>query len=301
MRGSALTHCPTCGVEQPQGHKFCEECGASLRAPPTPAASRDRMEVVAAPHLAGVTDRGKHHPHNDDFLALVAHARGDVLVVCDGVSSSQTAARAAELGARAACASLVEALTSGAPAGLELVKGALSKAEAAVRELPYNASLPGEPPETTIVAALRHGGRLYLGWLGDSRAYLIGPGSARQLTEDHSWINEVVAAGEMTPAEAARAPEAACITRTLGGRSKADEPGLLSLDLPEGPALLLLCTDGLWNYLAGPERLAELVRTPAARGALAVAHALIAHVLAQRAHDNVTAAVLALPNPGARP
>ena len=56
-----------------------------------------------------------------------------------------------------------------------------------------------------------------MGWLGDSRAYYIGPDASRQLTHDHSWVNEIVAAGRMTRAEAETAPLAHAITRSVGG------------------------------------------------------------------------------------
>jgi serine/threonine protein phosphatase PrpC len=288
--------CPGCGQEQCDANKFCEDCGASLRGPARPAAARDRLERVAAPHLAGVSDRGNCHRRNDDFLALAAHERGDVLVVCDGVSSSSMPDVAAEVGAEAARDALLVALRAGA-AGPAALGPALAAADAAVRALPCRTGPGEEPPETTIVAALRQGRRLTLSWLGDSRAYLFAPGLARQLTEDHSWVNEVVAAGEMTPAEALRAPQAHCVTRTLGGPGAGDVPAWRGLELPDGPGWLLLCTDGLWNYAPAPEQLAEVVRRHEGAAALDVARALVGHALRQRGHDNVTAAVLAFNGP----
>jgi serine/threonine protein phosphatase PrpC len=294
-----MIRCPGCGRDQFDEHKYCEDCGALLR-PAQPAAfsPRDRFEIEAAPHLAGVSDRGNRHLRNDDFLALAAHERGDVLVVCDGVSSSQTPHLAAEAAAKASCAALLEALARGAFASQLALLAALVKAEAAVRELPYDPALGQDPPETTIVAALRHDRHLTVGWLGDSRAYLIAPNRAHQLTEDHSWVNEVVAAGEMTLAEARRAPEAHCITRTLGGHGHGDQPSLAGCELPDGPGLVVLCSDGLWNYVAEPNHLAALVNGRRSARPLSVAQALVAHALGQRGHDNVTVAVLAF---GARP
>jgi serine/threonine protein phosphatase PrpC len=217
-------------------------------------------------------------------------------VVCDGVSTSQAPDVSSAAAAEAACAALVCALHAGGPVGPAAMREALRAAEDAVSAIPYRRT-PGEaPPETTIVAAVRQGGRVTLGWLGDSRAYLVGPGGARQLTEDHSWVNEVVAAGEMTPAEALRSPRAHGITRTLGGHpvnEAADEPSLLTLDLPAGPSHLVLCSDGLWNDIPEPWQLAALVNRNRGGDALALARALVEYACGRQAHDNITAAVLA--------
>jgi serine/threonine protein phosphatase PrpC len=292
--------CRGCGLEQAEGSRFCEDCGSPLRAAPPDGRAhgpqaRDHLEVAPTPRLAGVTDRGRRHERNDDYLALAADGCGEVVVVCDGVSSSQTPDAAAEAAASTTSAILRRALREPAPVGVATLQGALRSAEEAVRALPFDPSAEDDPPETTIVAAVRQGRRLTVGWLGDSRAYLLGPGGARQLTEDHSWINEVVGAGAMTLAEARRAPLAHAITRTLGGRALYDEPSLRTIDIPEGHSLLMLCTDGLWNYFQEVWHLAELVhRHPPGADALALARSLVEHALNNNAHDNVTAAVLKL-------
>jgi serine/threonine protein phosphatase PrpC len=249
--------------------------------------------------LAGVSDPGKRHSRNEDFVALAAAGLGEALVVCDGVSSSHTPDAAASAGAEAACAVIERALSARLPVATHTLAAALASAEEAVRRLPGPSSSDGEPPEATIVAAARQGRRLTVGWLGDSRAYLVSRAGARALTDDHSWINEVVGAGRMTRAEARRAPLAHAVTRTLGGRTHGDEPALRTIDLPDGAALLVLCTDGLWNYLPEPWQLAELIqRQPAGADAIDVARALVTHALDHDAHDNVTAAVLVIEEKG---
>jgi serine/threonine protein phosphatase PrpC len=314
--------CRACGVNQEEGVRFCEDCGAPLRAAPAVCPrcgasldgggccarcerqdqphGRDRLEVVLTARLAGVTDRGRKHARNDDYLALAAEQAGEVLVVCDGVSSSQKPERASEVAASTVCAALRRALQDSRPVGGSTLLRALRSAEEAVRTVPFEPSAPDDPPETTVVAAVRQGRHLTVGWLGDSRAYLVTPGAARQLTEDHSWVNEVVSAGAMTLAAARQSPLAHAITRTLGGRGIGDEPSLRIIDIPDGPALVVLCTDGLWNYTQEVEQLADLVhRQPPGADALRLARALVEHALDRNAHDNVTAAVLILGEPGA--
>jgi serine/threonine protein phosphatase PrpC len=156
------------------------------------------------------------------------------------------------------------------------------------------------PPSTTIVAAMVVDGTATLGWVGDSRAYWIADGTGRQLTSDHSWMNSVVSAGEMTPEQAARDPQAHAITRWLGAdageNSRAD---ILHFPI-SAPGCLLLCTDGLWNYAPDPRQLAQLIQAP---DALAAARSLVEFAIAQGGHDNITAILLRvnqLPAPGPR-
>jgi serine/threonine protein phosphatase PrpC len=322
-------NCPACGSGQSPESKFCEDCGTRLVAappaagvPPCPecgagpdavdgdgfcarcghervAPAGDHVEVVVSPRLAGVSDRGNVHAHNEDALALASDPGGDVLVVCDGVSRSQHPAEAAQAAARAACAALIDGARSANGAGRAVMDRAIQAARAAVLAIPYSHTDKDDPPEATIVAALRRGREITIGWVGDSRAYFINATGARQLTVDHSWVNEVVAAGEMTLEEALRAPEAHCITRTLGGPTgpgaTGDEPSFVAFDVPEGAGHFLLCTDGLWNYTSEPGQLTGLVRgQPNGADALAVARALVNFARSTRGHDNITVAVLAL-------
>jgi serine/threonine protein phosphatase PrpC len=137
-----------------------------------------------------------------------------------------------------------------------------------------------------------------LGWVGDSRAYLIGPESAQQCTLDHSWLNEVADAGNMSLADSLSSPLAHALTRSLGGPiDSSDEPSQLDFELPSGPSYLVLCSDGLWNYLPDAGSLAVLIRgQPAEADALARARALVRFALERGGHDNVTAAVLMCQN-----
>jgi serine/threonine protein phosphatase PrpC len=151
-------------------------------------------------------------------------------------------------------------------------------------------------PGTTLVAGFISGGRLTVGWVGDSRAYFVSASDAELLTRDHSWAGEAIARGDMTPAEAMRAPLAHALTRCLGPIED-DEcdamPDIRSYDLP-GPGYVVLCTDGFWNYFAEAIAVATLVRElGTAPSAEAVARHLVNHALARGGHDNVTVAVYA--------
>lgn len=322
--------CPICSLQQPTEGRFCEDCGADLAPPPAAvcaaqtcpqcgagpwevddngfckqcgheriAPRRDHLEVKVSSRLAGVSDRGQRHHRNEDFLALAAGSAGEVLVVCDGVSSSQNPDTASLAAAEAACAVLLQHLNTGTADVQAAMVAALSAAQTAVRKLPYSATEQEDPPETTLVAVARRQRTITLGWLGDSRAYYLQGDNGRLLTVDHSWVNEIVAAGKMSAAEALQSPKAHCITRSIGGpvgsAATGDEPSLATVEVPVGSGYLLLCTDGLWNYSPDPEYLAKLVQRLGSGGdTLALARSLVNYALQRGGRDNITAALLAL-------
>ena len=156
-----------------------------------------------------------------------------------------------------------------------------------------------DPPETTIVAAVVFRGVATIGWVGDSRAYWFGAQDARLLSHDHSWINEVVDAGEMTEEEAEKRREAHAITCCLGAHDPDDTeelsaPTVITFAMPSA-GRLLLCTDGLWNYAAHVDALAEVLRGfPAEADMTKLCRGLVDHAISQGGHDNVTAVALDL-------
>jgi protein phosphatase len=90
-----------------------------------------------------------------------------------------------------------------------------------------------------------------MGHVGDSRAYLYRDGRARQLSEDHSWIQEQVRAGLISPEEAAASRFRNIITRSVGFEPSV-EPDLQGLPVQAGDCFVL-CSDGLSNYLSVEE------------------------------------------------
>jgi len=100
---------------------------------------------------------------------------------------------------------------------------------------------------TTVVVAVVSRGIAHIAHAGDSRAYLITPDEIRQLTTDHSMVQEMVDKGDLTVQEAKKHPQKNIITRALGVDS------FLQVDYCEVPfsaaSRLLICTDGLTNYL----------------------------------------------------
>ena len=305
--------CVNCSAEMPEDDQFCQECGSRLGnetpaiilpacarcgAPATAADEegfcnecgfrrekpREHDEVVIGAGFAGVTDQGKRHAHNEDSMAVAEHDGVKILVVCDGVSSSQNASSASKAAATAA----LESLRNSKGSAEKRLRDAVRAAWLGVAEVPYSMS-EGDPPSTTFVAALVEGNLATIAWAGDSRAYWLAGPESKQLSVDDSWLNETVAEGKVTYEEALRSDKAHAITKWLGADAGEPEPSVITHDLSQ-PGVLLLCSDGLWNYAEEPVKVEELAGSPE-QGALEMARRLVDFANGAGGRDNITAAV----------
>jgi len=329
----AVSHCPNpdCGDEVAPGDQYCEGCGQLIpRNPPNheqptravsvhvqrarsrngssprheretrgPSRARDHVEL-SLPGLAGVSDRGLQRSRNEDALRLGQVAERDtrILIVCDGVSSSQSAARASQAAADAALASMTARLEEGERDLEKAMTEAVAAARAAVSAIPYQPWAGTDPPSTTLVAAAVADGRVTIGWVGDSRAYFVGPTAAEQLSWDDTWAADQVALGRLSELEAAKDPRSRFLTKWLGNDQGEESPPSVWTFRTEGPGLVLLCSDGLWDYLETTESLGEVVRDLGAMASAdTLARRLVDFARDAGGHDNITVAVATVGRP----
>jgi protein phosphatase len=141
---------------------------------------------------------------------------------------------------------------------------------------------------TTLTAGmLGTDGSLTVGHVGDSRGYLMRDGELRQITEDHSLVEEMVRGGELTPEQAEVHPQRSIITRALGIDPLVDVD-LYPIELQAGDRILL-CSDGL-TTMVRPEEIANILgREPDARRA---AQLLVDAANAAGGEDNITAVII---------
>ena len=330
--GRRLSVCPTCHASIGRRERWCEACGAELRPDSAPQVSdadltdratscqscagevaldgyctrcgtpvtRRRDHWVDAPvaWVAGCCDRGVRHHRNEDAVALAAlptQGAFAALVVCDGVSSTSASDVASLVAARTARDVLIGVDDGEDP--LDVMRRASQAADARVRgTAPESAG--AEPPSSTIVAGVVTDRRLFVGWVGDSRAYwLPDTGDAVQVSQDDSWASEAMSRG-MSREEAESAANAHAITRWLGVDSPDAAPRTATADV-SGPGWVLLCSDGLWNYCSSAVDLKSLVATtikalPDGQQAAPLAEALVAWANAAGGQDNVTVALARL-------
>jgi serine/threonine protein phosphatase PrpC len=289
--------CPSCGTIGMIGADgYCGNCGMLAFRP------RDHIEIEAGP-AAAVTDRGLRHHRNEDAMWLTARGADLDVVVCDGVSSSfdpdvasQTAVDAAGI--------LLAALQGGEELPGRLRESVIT-AGAAVAELARD----GDPrraasnPACTLVAACVRGAQVGYAWVGDSRAYwLPADGDAEQLTVDDSWATHAIGLG-IDPQQAWSDPKAHAITGWLGADAGVISPHTGTFTVESG-GHLVLCSDGLWNYLIDPAGFTAAVRTAIREtgSPLTAARSLVAFAIGEGGADNITVAIVAIEpaNPATR-
>ena len=319
-----VTHCPECGEPVDTAHRFCENCGENLFLRRTPeggplgpvspdcascggavgadgfcencgrarAAGRDRMEFDLG-LVAGVSDRGRVRARNEDSMAFAtAGPKGApqavVAIVSDGVGSTRRADDASQAAVDAALERVADCLRAGNGAKESTMDGVAAAAEAV--------SLLAEPgstelaPSCTFVCVIATADEITVGWIGDSRAYWLAGEQSRQLTVDDTLYARLRAAG-WGEDEASANPDALALARWLGADADRDPPNVAAFTAT-GPGHLVVCSDGLWNYVPTAGAMAALVTDGAA---LAVATGLTTVALEAGGGDNVTVVVLPYP------
>jgi len=146
-------------------------------------------------------------------------------------------------------------------------------------------NLAGMGTTMTLIGSL--GASAVIGHIGDSRAYLFRGGKLHQLTRDHTWVQELLDVGQISPEEAARHPMRHVLIRSLGGHERSVEGDFQSVWLSDGDQLLL-CTDGLTNMVEDAAIASVLAGAGSSKGAC---QALVAAALNKGGKDNVTVAL----------
>ncbi|MEM9564579.1 MAG: protein phosphatase 2C domain-containing protein [Actinomycetota bacterium] len=205
---------------------------------------------------------------------------GELAALADGMGGHQGGERAAEL-----------AIGQFRRAGAELSEGDLvDMVLAANRAVHGHAAENGLPGMgTTLVALTLHtDNTMTVANVGDSRAYWIRGDYMSQVTEDHSFVEDLVRQGRLTPAEAAIHPQRNILTRAVGIGIEV-EVDRFPIEEPAIGDRFLLCSDGLFNEVS-EDRILELIL--AAPDPVTAADALIEAALETPCRDNVTVAVV---------
>ena len=167
---------------------------------------------------------------------------------------------------------------------------AVAAAQAAIVKVCSGTGMP--IPSCTFAAAIvvfdsDGTATLTVGWIGDSRVYLLGPRWCERVSADDTWAAEAARAGLIPPSEAETHRRAHTLTRWMGGEA-GDLTPHVATHLIEAPATVLVCSDGLWNYASRPDVLATLVAQAPGDSALDVARHLTDFAIGRGGHDNIT-------------
>lgn len=202
-----------------------------------------------------ITDTGRTRNANQDFVFCEENAVGsfpNLFIVADGMGGHNAGDTASRMCVEEVV-SQIEKSTKVTPIGM------LEEAVAVANETVYQASL--EDPAlygmgTTIVAAAVLGDTAYIINVGDSRLYVMKD-SLKQVTVDHSLVEEMVQSGKLQKNEMRTHPNKNIITRALG-TSNAVKADCFEIEVAEGN-VLLLCSDGLSNMLED-ERIETIIK-----------------------------------------
>jgi len=247
---------------------------------------------------AGLTDKGRIADQNQDALFLLNAAisqNEDLLplglyIVADGVGGHQGGAQASALAVRLIANWVLDRIyqpflaDSTPSSNQQPINQVLREAALAANGQIHEACGDGG---TTLTCAFVLGTNAFIAHVGDSRAYLIGKNSIRQITTDHSLVNRLVELGQITPEEAKVHPQRHVLYRVLGRAGSLDIDTYLQ-SLPSHSSLLL-CSDGLWQMVPPEEILATVNAAPTPHAAC---HRLIARANERGGEDNTTAIVV---------
>jgi PPM family protein phosphatase len=197
----------------------------------------------------GLSDRGRQRPRNEDAL-LVAPESG-ICAVADGMGGHAAGDVASRLAVEALAAAF-QRPAAGAEPGPDTLTELLVEAfhaanQAILGHAAADLACHGMGTTMTVLAGLTGTPVVVLAHIGDSRAYRLREGRLEQLTRDHTWVQQQVDAGMLTPLQARHHRRASMLNRVLGTDAAAPADTAI-LDAEPGD-LLLLCSDGLTAVL----------------------------------------------------
>lgn len=222
---------------------------------------------------AAVTDTGRRRRRNEDAYVV----RPPLFAVADGMGGAQAGELASKIAVEA-----MAAVANGS--GEERVTALIQEANRRVYERSSEDAAASGMGTTITAALVGEDGRVAIGHVGDSRAYLLRGAQLDQLTEDHSLVAELVRTGKLSAAEAETHPQRSVITRALGTDPDVDVD-TFTIEARPGD-LFLICSDGLTTMVDDDEILRTIEEH---RGDLnAAAKTLVRKANRGGGEDNIT-------------
>src|SRR5512138_462208 len=266
--------------------------------------ARSHLNVEAQTH-AGMTGKNNEDRYAVASFVLDKDDRMPVLlaVLSDGIGGH----RAGEVAAELAVNHMMQAVahSDGLHIRKTIEQAVTEASEAIAAHSAANPNLKGMG--ATCATAWIVGDKLHTASVGDSRIYLMRGGRIQQLTVDHTWVQEAIDKGVLTPEMAREHPNVHVIRRYLGSPTPPDPDFRLKLFNDEGDAnaennqgfqllpndTLLLCSDGLTDLVWNDEIL-EIVRSKSSLKE--AARALIELANSRGGHDNITVVLISVPS-----
>lgn len=236
--------------------------------------------------FAARSDVGMIRSGNEDAFFAHATKQQGLFIVADGMGGHAAGEVASEMAVQICSRELNEVRELHREESRHRVAEAIRMANRAI----YDRTLAESDKQgmgTTVSLLVVAGARYLIGQVGDSRVYLLRDGALRQLTKDHSYVQEQVDAGLLTPEQARYHPYSNVITRCVGAGEEV-EPDGFSGELRIGD-VFLVASDGLTG-MVDDRRLQQLLLSRASAGRLV--DALIAEANYRGGLDNITAIIV---------
>jgi PPM family protein phosphatase len=240
--------------------------------------------------IGSATDVGRVRAANEDAMLVLQPdgARTGLLVVA--VADGMGGHRAGEVASALAVESLRNFVASAEPSLSpdELLTRAAQLGNRTIWDAAAEDIEKDGMGTTLVCACVDADGHVVIANVGDSRAYAYVNGEAVLVTQDHTWVNQQVLAGQMSQREARVSPFRNLLTRTLGNAPLVDVDIFSGLQLDTGDALILV-SDGVTGYLDESDFSAVLQEAESAQSA---AERLVSEAVSRGGADNATAVVV---------
>ncbi len=223
--------------------------------------------------------------NEDNFTVDATDARG-IFIVADGMGGHAAGEVASEMAVQIIQRELAPVVELGSEEVAKLVGNTLRKANRAIHDRTLT-EVDKQGMGTTASVLVISGSRYLIGQVGDSRVYLMRDGTLSQLTKDHSYVQEQVDAGFLTPEQARYHPYSNVITRCVGA-SPDVEPDVYRGNIRTGD-LFLVASDGLTG-MVDDRRLGQLLGSRAEPDRKV--QALISEANGRGGLDNITAIII---------
>jgi len=259
-------------------------------------------------YVGALSHPGQSGKNNEDNFAVMAYTLSQYnpvpvvfAVVSDGIGGHRAGEVASEMAVNLICRA-VDAVNGGSPLGV-FQQSFYDASEEIFRQAELDATRKGMG--ATAACAWVLGDVLYIAYAGDSRIYLLRQNEIRQLSRDHTWVQEALEKGILEHSQIQTHPNLHVIRRYLGA-SEPPEPDLRLFLTPndsdskakanqgfllEPGDVILLCTDGLTDLVGN----AEIHQSLKGRTLQQAAQTLVDLANARGGHDNITVVLLGVP------
>ncbi len=247
--------------------------------------------VIPVVRIGAKTDLGRVRENNEDKFdyyepedPTMLATRGCFYAVADGMGGHAAGQIASELALKTTIAHYYDSPNEDIPNSiLEAISAANETVHNLAVAIPERSGMG-----TTMTAAVLIEDHVYVGQVGDSRAYLIRDGQVRQITMDHSWVAEQVRMGGMTAEEAEFSPYRNIITRSIGTQDTVEPDVFEELAIPGD--VWVLCSDGLTGHVEE----SEILQIAGSNSPTESARQLIELAGARGGRDNITVFVISV-------